>query len=229
MGAKRKLHPQNHICCICFSNRTKPLVLKPCGHTAHIKCLNQWQVTKPTCPVCKITVSNYTPVLQVRPALPPEPYDDFTQMCSSCGQYIEWNGLGCRYVRCLCGNGFVFTKQPRRPKLRTFIPYLLFFMLIGLMFSYGCYVRDQMQWKTEQSHTNSTSITEQALEALVKNVTSLEHQLQMAKYKVNDMKAALALKEAASRDFNLVTTVFFWSLPSALITAGFYRGILRIP
>ena len=49
-------------CPICLEelNKNSSLEYMPCCHVFHTNCINTWLNEKPTCPVCKINVLNYS-------------------------------------------------------------------------------------------------------------------------------------------------------------------------
>lgn len=233
MPKRRGRHPSYlsaQSCSICYGGvRHKPIELRPCGHQVHRECLDQWPVAKPTCPLCRCQVTNYQPPM-LHP-FPNDTIDEYTQRCTHCGQYVEWDGSGCRRVTCQCGHSFSFTQRPRRTNLRFYF-YLwlagIFFFLLGSSIADGY---AQRKW---ERFPDKHLVTEAALGELMQEKEQLLHSnaqlhdsLEELHQKIEVLKSQLRLKEAQNHLFNWSYQILRVAPLLGGVLSLFYFNILR--
>lgn len=148
-------------CPICLERgREKPFKLEPCGHSAHIACLNHWEVYSPICPVCRARVTNYA---NAKPKPQARVIDDYTQSCPNCGQYVEWDGTGCRWLTCRCNTSFQFTQRVRRPPIRTYV--MVWLVIMSALFT-ATVLRHQISQDQWARIPNQQLVTEEVFQQL---------------------------------------------------------------
>lgn len=217
-------------CSICYGAvQRKPIELRPCHHQVHRECLDQWPVAKPTCPLCRCQVTNYQPPM-LHP-FPNDTIDEYTQRCTHCGQYVEWDGSGCRRVTCQCGYSFPFTQRPRRTHIRFYF-YLwlagIFFFLLGSSIADG-YAQRKWERFPDKHLVNEAALGElmHQKQLLQNSKAQLEKSFQEIDDKMEVLRGQLRLKEAQDHLFNWLYQISLVGPLSGGVLSLFYFNILR--